>query len=170
MHMGRRQFLGTAFSTPLITVLRPRAGECGTLGAVSWELTRDDRLLIRYALNGTNPYTVSLSASLDNGKTFDIVPQAVTGDIGDGIMSDSVKSCEWDVFRDRPSLVGTLVLRLTALEEPKPPLSKWFIAAAVLATGGMLYGLRTASKQQANPDQPDNLITSTVTIIVTIPE
>jgi hypothetical protein len=170
MLTGRRRFLGAMLSTPLFSILRPRAGECGTLGGVTWEITREDRLRIRYALNGTNPYTVSLSASLDNGKTFDILPKAVTGDIGDGILPGTATSCEWDVFRDRPSLAGTLVVRITATEEPKPPLSKWFVAGALLATGAMLYGLRSASKQQKNPDQPEKLITSTVIIIVSLPE
>ena len=170
MCTGRRRFLGTLLSTPLLTILRPRAGECGTLGAVTWEITREDRLLIQYALNGPNPYTVSLSASLDNGKTFDIFPKAVTGDIGDGILPGTQTSCEWDVFRERPSLAGTLVVRLIATEEPKPPLSKWFIAGALLATGGMLYGLRSASKQRENPAQLEKLRTSTVIIIVSLPE
>ena len=170
MYQDRRRFLGSVLIAPLITVLRPRTVECGTLGSVTWELTLDDRLLIRYTLNGADPYTVSLSASLDDGRTFDIFPLAVTGDIGDGIEPGPDKSCEWDVFRDRPSLAGTLVLRLTAIEEPRPPLSKWIIAAVILATGGVLYGFQQATRQREKPDQVDELITSTVTITVTIPE
>jgi len=71
---------------------------------------------IRYDLDSLDGETsrVTLFLSVDGGATFPFVCQAVSGDVGEGIMPGSGKIIMWDADVDYPGLYDECQLRVTA--------------------------------------------------------
>jgi hypothetical protein len=99
-----------------------------------------------------------------------MVPRAVTGEIGEGILPGSNHEITWDVFREMPSIRGRIVVQLTAVEEPPPPWGKWRIAGVIAATAGVLAGISLSSRQRESANQPAAIKTATIIINVIFPD
>lgn len=62
-----------------------------------------DGLVITYDLIGTaKKYAVDLLLSTDGGRSFEALPQTVTGDVGAGILPGTTKEITWAVLQDYP--------------------------------------------------------------------
>jgi len=65
-------------------------------------------------------YTIKLECSADGGKTFNIFPQLVSGDL-EGITSGTGKSIVWDISNDRQEIAGAqFVFQLVAIANDPP--------------------------------------------------
>lgn len=157
-----------SITVPLRAQSQMKAGG-DTLTSIRWAVTDEDRLSIWFTLSGNNPYTISMAVSLDDGESFPMVPRAVTGDIGEGILPGSDRAINWDVFREMSSLRGRMVVQLTAEEEPSPPWGKWRTAGMIAAAAGALVGISLASWQRESANQPPSIKTATVLINVVFP-
>ena len=83
------------------------AGRAAAAALSGVSFTQDDKGLvqIRYRLDGqgSEAFEVGFQASDDGGQTFDFIPTAVTGDVGQ-VSASGEKSAVWDVEKDHPKL------------------------------------------------------------------
>ena len=142
-----------------------------TIGNITWQVTSDDTITVKYYIEGKGIYTVSLWVSTDGGSSFNLQPKAVTGDIGKGIAAGLSKSLEWDVFEDVKTLSGDVVLMLSAYKEAKKPINKLYVIGGSLLVGGLLAAMITGTTAKS-PDKPpvDTEATGTILIRVIFPE
>jgi formylglycine-generating enzyme required for sulfatase activity len=88
-------------------VLLLLTGNAAAAGLSGVDFTQDEKGLvqIRYHLDAQGPETfeVGFKVSEDGGQNFDIIPTAVTGDVGQ-VPTSGDKSAVWDVEKDHPEL------------------------------------------------------------------
>lgn len=97
--------------------------------------------MIHYQLTGKGTFTVAVQVSLDGGKTFDIKPVSLKGDVGKGVSPGESKKIEWEVFSDVKQLSGNIVFMLEATKEPGEPINKWLILAGIALTGSAIAAM-----------------------------
>jgi formylglycine-generating enzyme required for sulfatase activity len=85
------------------------AGRAAAAALSGVSFTQDGKGLvqIRYRLDGqgSEAFEVGFKASDNGGQTFDIIPTAVTGDVGQ-VSASGEKSAVWDVEKDHPELLS----------------------------------------------------------------
>ena len=143
-----------------------------TIGNITWKMTPDDTIAVKYHIEGTGTYTVSLWVSTDGGSTFSAQPKSVSGDIGKGIAAGISKSIEWDVFNDVKMLSGDVVLMLSTQKEAKKPFNKLYVIGGSILVGGVLAAMNTGASSKSFDNKPpvDTEATGTVLINVIFPE
>lgn len=112
----RLSFVAGVLFPALLTIMLSAATAWAGVRDVKVSLDEFDRLVVTYELVGppNAEYLVRMSVSLDGGKTYNLTPRSVSGDIGPGVIPGS-KKIVWDVFRDMPKLVADeLVVQVTA--------------------------------------------------------
>ena len=68
---------------------------------------RGEKVHIFYDLVGTSEkYMVSIKVSSDGGRSFDISPKALSGDVGEAISPGAGKEIVWDALKDVGELSG----------------------------------------------------------------
>jgi len=90
-----------------------------SLGADTCENVRyyrisDDIVVIYYDLDSTRPTNVDVEVSLDGGKTFNLKPQALSGDVGVNVLPGSYKRITWEVYKDIKNLPEDFIVRVIA--------------------------------------------------------
>jgi formylglycine-generating enzyme required for sulfatase activity len=66
---------------------------------------------------------ITIKVSNDGGKTFNITPKALTGDVGKGIQPGKGKKVVWDVVKDLPKAKGNFKVRVIADDGVAPPVT-----------------------------------------------
>ena len=83
---------------------------------VNWQLDdTEERILITYDLEKDGSYRyldVSVKVYIDNNE---LIPKALTGDVGTYIKAGNQKTIIWDVFKDVVELSGELTIEVIAL-------------------------------------------------------
>lgn len=97
---------------------------------------RDKRLLITYDLAGeADAYSVELQLSTDGGKTFEPLPEAVAGAVGDEVTPGQDKQLVWSAIEDFPKgLTGPDNQLRLAVDESGGNTLFWVLGGA-LASG-----------------------------------
>jgi formylglycine-generating enzyme required for sulfatase activity len=83
------------------------AGRAAAAALTGVSFSQDDKGLVQihYRLDGqgSESFKVGFKVSDDGGQTFDIIPTAVTGDVGQ-VSASGDKAAAWDVEKDHPDL------------------------------------------------------------------
>jgi hypothetical protein len=97
---------------------------------------RDKRLLITYDLTGeADAYSVELQLSTDGGKTFESLPEAVAGAVGNEVTPGQDKQLVWSAIEDFPKgLTGPDNQLRLAVDESSGNTLFWVLGGA-LASG-----------------------------------
>jgi hypothetical protein len=80
---------------------------------VRWYRVDDSRLIIYYDLASAIPCPVTVRGSLDDGATFTVTPQAISGDVGGAVQPGQSLRIEWDVSADGIDPDVALIPRVT---------------------------------------------------------
>src|SRR5262245_32280196 len=98
------RLLISAIAVATLAPLGAQPDQDGTMVAPILRTERADSGLIRIVydlpLVAGGPFTISLEASDDGGRTFAIRPHAISGDVGPGISPGREKTIAWDSARD----------------------------------------------------------------------
>ena len=91
---------------PLLAIM-PCAADAGTqVENVRFE-QRGNQVVVFYDLHGAeDAYTIRLKLSSDGGMHFDIIPKAISGDVGEHVAPGPGKRIVWDVSKDVKQLSG----------------------------------------------------------------
>ena len=102
-----------------------------------------DRWVVAYDLVGTaKKYRVRLLLSTDGGRSFDALPQAVTGDVGKGIRPGAGKEIVWAAGQDFPQgLAGDQYYVQVEAEKQGGRGLLYVLGGAVVAGGGVTAAL-----------------------------
>ena len=90
---------------------------------VDFRTTPDNQIKITYDLSGYPSdarFTVWVKVSLDNGRSYELIPKSLTGDVGKSVSPGRNKKIIWDVFQDTPVLIaGNMVIAVMAKENAR---------------------------------------------------
>jgi len=120
-----------------------------TLAAVRGEVVRKvqirqdgDWLVVTYDLVGTaKKYEVRLLLSTDGGRSFEALPQTVTGEVGQGILPGAAKEMRWAVLQDFPQGLAGDQYRVQVTAQKQGGGALLYILGAVVAGGGVTAAL-----------------------------
>ena len=139
--MLRRNLKNTLILVVIMVLFIQPIAHAATIGGIRCVITEEDTIKMYYQITGKGRYTVSLQVSLDGGKTFDIIPEALSGDVGKGIETNVVKEMEWDVFKDMHKLSGNIVVMISAVKEPNKPINPWLILGGLVFTASVVSAM-----------------------------
>ena len=127
-------------------------------------LTEGAHVHVFYAVVGEGEYEVSLQLSNDGGRTFYLVPQSLSGDVGSAVEPGKNKRIIWDVLKDVPRLEGdAFVFQVRARRPAKGPGKKWLLGLAAAGGGAAVYALQRGEEILLSPEEEN-------TILVEVPD
>ena len=118
-HYGKKNhYMKEKIITTFITTLLAVTELFATSALMAQNLTdvafrqQGNTIVITYTLDQTA--TITITCSIDGGKTFPITPKHITGDVGNNV-SGGNKTATWDVLEDMDKLHGeAIVFKVTA--------------------------------------------------------
>lgn len=137
MMISGRLFWGTVSALLLASALGPSSTFAQDVQNQTYQ-QQGKTIVLTYDLMAEEgeEYKVNLLLSADGGNTFDYEPQAVSGDVGEGVTPGPSKRIVWTVLEDKPAGLqgGDFQFKITVDEEGNGWL--WVLGSAVLAGGG----------------------------------
>lgn len=94
----------------------PSSATSQTVANTRYYFISDDKIIIYYDLPEPGTWNISVEASLDGGKSFTLKPQALSGDVGDGIVSGEFKRIEWNISADGLKSSKDIVVRVVTVD------------------------------------------------------
>jgi hypothetical protein len=154
----KKAFVLPLFSVFFLCFLTQSRGQDTKVSNVRFE-DRGETISVRYDLSGQygKKYRIVLSLSDDNGRTFAIKPETVSGDVGGNMNPGRSKEIIWQVKRDFPyGLKGSDFVFAVDAEMQKGG-RKWpyFVGAAV--AGGVVY-FAIRGKDKSEPPATGSIV------------
>ncbi len=86
-------FIKTTITTCLtfLFLYLPSSASSQPVANTRYYFTSDETVIIYYDLPESGTWNISVEASLDGGKSFTVRPEALSGDVGDSIVSGEFK-------------------------------------------------------------------------------
>lgn len=113
------KILACAVFITLAVFLSPSILVSQSIQNVDWNITDESKIEVTYDIVDALPsdvYDITMEVSLDSGRTFSIIPHAVTGDIGEGVSAGNGKRIMWTVLNDVQELTSDkLVVKIVAI-------------------------------------------------------
>lgn len=102
-----------------------------------------DQLVVTYDLIGTaKRYTVSLLLSTDGGRSFEALPETVTGDVGAAVPPGTGREITWAALHDYPrGLAGDQYRVQVATQKQRDRGLLYVLGGALIAGGGATVAL-----------------------------
>lgn len=118
---------------------------------IKWEL-EGDTVVITYDLLAplNQEYDVSVTLLNDNDPSFKVVPEAVTGDVGKGILSGVGRKILWEYKRDLPKGLEGDGYRFEIHAQPPAGGLPWFWIGVGFATAGGAAALLLGKKESGS--------------------